>query len=278
MNIKSLTFIKVILVLAGFIFLIGFFLDHSLAALNLPGLLFVIVGTFSAAILGSTVSDFIRFVKVSVKVLFGYRVNIKEDVNEIVYISKLWHEKKIRSVEDELNSIANPFLRYAIELVIDKTPLNEIQSLLRWRAHRIKTNEQVKVQLAQSLAFYAPAFGMLGTIIGLINMLASISAKDIELIGSSMSIALITTFYGILISNLIFKPIAERLERRIHHRLKLISLVMEGVELIYHDRSPGVVYVTLHSFIVDHDDDLRAGKYSDDHSTSLERYKKLLDP
>ncbi len=116
----SLTLIKVIAVLTGFIFFIGFFLDHSLAALNLPGLLFVVVGTFSAAILGSTIADIIRFVKVSTRVLFGYRINIKEDVNEIVYISKLWHEKKIRGVEDELGSIANPFLRYAIELVIDK--------------------------------------------------------------------------------------------------------------------------------------------------------------
>ena len=278
MNMMSFTLFKVIAVLTGFIFFIGFYLDHSLSALNLPGLLFVVVGTFSAAILGSTIGDIIRFVKVSIRVLFGYRINIKEDVNEIVYVSKLWHEKKIKGVEDELDSIANPFLRYAIELVIDKTPLEEIQNLLRWRAHRIKTNEQVMVQLAQSLAFYAPAFGMLGTIIGLINMLSSISAKDIELIGASMAIALITTFYGILISNLIFKPISERLQRRIHHRLKLISLVMEGVELIYHDRSPGVVYVTLYSFIVDHDDDLRKGKYVDDHSDSLDRYKRLLDP
>jgi chemotaxis protein MotA len=274
---SKLTFVKVVTIIGGISLLIPYYLDDGSAALNLPGLAFVIVGVLGAGLLGTTWPDFWRFIKVSLRILFGKQLNIKQDVDEIVYVARLWHEKKIKGIEAELENIANPFLRYSIELIIDQTPLNEIHSLLRWRAHRIKTNEQVMVQIAQSLAYYAPAFGMLGTILGLINMLAGLENGDIQLIGANMAIALITTFYGILLANLVFRPIAERLERRIHHQLKLISLIMEGVELIHQNRSPSLVYVTLHSFITDHEDELRDGEYNTDHSAALARYKRFFE-
>jgi chemotaxis protein MotA len=277
MRSSKLTLLKVIFIIGGFFLLIPMYLNDGWAALNLPGLAFVILGVFGAGLLGTVWSDFWRFIKMSVRILFGENIDIKQDVDEIVYVARLWHEKKIKGIEEELDNIANPFLRYAIELIIDQTPLNEIHSLLRWRAHRIKTNEQVMVQIAQSLAYYAPAFGMLGTILGLINMLSGLDTGNMEVIGSNMAIALITTFYGILLANLIFRPIAERLERRIHHQLKLISLIMEGIELIHQNRSPSLVYVTLHSFIVDHEDELRDGEYHIDHSAALARYKRFFE-
>lgn len=275
--LPRLTLIKVIFIITSIILLMLLYLEDGLVLMNLPGLGFVLAGVLGAGLLGSASKDFWRFIKVSARLLWGERIDINQDVDEIVYVARLWHDNKVKGVEAELNHIANPFLRYAIELIIDQTPLNDIHSLLRWRAHRIKTNEQVLVQIAQALAYYAPAFGMLGTIIGLINMLAGLEQGNMEVIGQHMAIALITTFYGILLSNLIFRPIAERLERHIHHQLKLISLIMEGVELIHQNRHPSLVYVTLHSFVNDQHDELRRGQYTQDHSAALERYKRIFE-
>lgn len=273
---NKLRAVKVIAIVVSLVVLMLWYIDDVWALLNLPGLFLVVFGVLGAGLLGNQTQDFTRFLRVAFLELIDGRVDITEDINEIVYISKLWHEKKIQQVEQELKDVANPFLRYAIELVIDNTPINEIHNLLRWRAQRIRSNEQVSVDIAQSLALYAPAFGMLGTILGLINMLSNLDSQNIDAIGGSMAIALLTTLYGIFLSNVVFKPIAYRLQQRIDYRVKLISLIMEGVELINHDRSPGLVYSTLYTIIVDHSDELRDGKYTKDRSEVLQKYRDML--
>ena len=103
---------------------------------------------------------------------------------------------------------------------------------------------------------YAPAFGMVGTLLGLVNMLYTMSGGAFEQVGTNMAVALITTFYGILFSNLLFKPIAVKLEDRTNQRAHTLSMVVEAVNLISERRSPSYIRETLFSFLAEYDDEL----------------------
>ena len=98
---------------------------------------------------------------------------------------------------------------------------------------------------------------MIGTLIGLINMLQIIELRNITDITFNMGIALITTFYGLILANLVFTPIAIKLERRTEQRIMIMSMVMEGITLIADNRSPSFVRETLNSFIAHYDNELK---------------------
>ena len=94
-------------------------------------------------------------------------------------------------------------MRTGIQLVIDNTREEEIIDLLSWRIARLKARERAEAQIFRTMALYAPAFGMIGTLVGLVNMLEGMDAAQIGVIGERMAVALLTTFYGIVLANLI---------------------------------------------------------------------------
>jgi chemotaxis protein MotA len=163
---------------------------------------------------------------------------------------------KVSKIEDQLDKVTNPFLRTGIQLVIDGATIEDITSLLQWRIARLQAQEQAITEIFHNMASFAPAFGMFGTLIGLVNMLFSIESGNLSQIAHHMSVALMTTLYGIVLANLIFKPIALKLERRTEKRVMLMNMALEGVLLLKEQRSPSIVRQTLLSFTADYEDEL----------------------
>ena len=228
----------------------------SLAYLNVPGLIIVIGGTLAATLVSYPAREFLRMFKLMGIVLYDNQLDAKRQVDEIEQLARKWFRDDLRGVERDLDSIENTFLKTGVQLVIDKTPLQDIIDLLHWRITRLRAQEQAEAQMFVSMAGFAPAFGMLGTLIGLINMLTIMDNKNFSEIGFHLAIALVTTFYGLLFSNLLFKPIATKLERRTERRVMLMTMVMEGISLMSQRRTPSFIRATLESFIAQHEDEL----------------------
>jgi chemotaxis protein MotA len=226
------------------------------AFLNLPGLIIVLGGTLAATLVSYPAREFLRLFKLLGIVLYDNGVDARRQVDEIEQVARKWFRDDIRGVEQDLDNISNTFLKTGIQLVIDKAPLRDIIDLLHWRITRLRAQEQAEAQMFLSMASYAPAFGMLGTLIGLINMLSIMDNRNFAEIGFQLAIALITTFYGLLLANLIFKPIATKLERRTEQRVMLMTMVMEGISLMSQRRTPSFIRATLESFIAQHEDEL----------------------
>jgi chemotaxis protein MotA len=129
--------------------------------------------------------------------------------------------------------------------------------MLRWRIARLKAREHAEAQIFRTMATYAPAFGMIGTLVGLVNMLEVMDSGNLDVIGPRMAVALLTTFYGILLANLVFKPVAVKLERRTEERLITMNMVLEGISLITKRRLPSFIEETLNSFIANYHDEIR---------------------
>jgi len=120
----------------------------------------------------------------------------------------------------------------------------------------LRAKEHAEAQLFRTMAGYAPAFGMIGTLIGLVNLMFMLGDGDMTAIGQQMSLALMTTFYGILLANLVFKPIAVKLERRTEERVALMNMVMQGLSMMSQKRRPAFMRETLKTFMADYEDEL----------------------
>src|SRR5690606_3773082 len=132
----------------------------------------------------------------------------------------------------------------------------DIIDLLQWRIARLRARENAEAQLFRAMASYAPAFGMIGTLVGLINLMFMLGSGDMELIGRSLAVALMTTFYGILLANLLLKPVAVKLERRTEQRVALMNLVLQGISMMCQKRSPTLMRETLNSFMAEYQDEI----------------------
>gem|GEM_PF-1643610 len=166
--------------------------DNVLMFLNLPSLIMVLGGTMAATLISYPFRELRNVFKVFGIVLRNERLYAKQDLDELIDVSKLMFQGQIHKADERLNMIRNPFLRTGIQLVLDGSGSDDISSLLQWRIARMRARERAEAQIFRTMAAFAPAFGMLGTLLGLINMLSGMDAAGFEHIGKNMALAMIT--------------------------------------------------------------------------------------
>lgn len=225
--------------------------------INLPGLAIVLGGTLAAIFISYPLREVLRIFALVHTVFRRESYNDDGNIEQIVRIAKIWQQGDIHAIERELNDIRSPFLRTGVQLVIDHTPNDQLLDLMQWRIARLKAQELAEAQLFRALAGFAPAFGMLGTLVGLISLLQVMQSGDAALIGPNMAVALITTLYGILLANLVCKPIALKLERRTERRVVAMNLILQGVIMLSEKRGPAQIRETLQTFTLRFDDEIR---------------------
>ncbi|ASL26484.1 motility protein A [Azotobacter chroococcum] len=227
--------------------------------IDLPSLGIVLVGTLAATFISYPLGEVLRVFSLIGTVMRNERLYSEDDIEELVKISRLWMGGDLRAVEKELGQVNNPFLRTGVQLVIDMTPEEDILELLQWRISRLRAKEHAEAQLFRVMAGYAPAFGMLGTLVGLVNLMFLLGDGDMTAIGRQMAVALMTTLYGVLLANLVFKPVAVKLERRTEQRVVLMNMVLQGISMMCNKRNPGLMRETLNSFVAQYQDEIRDG-------------------
>lgn len=226
------------------------------AFVNLPGLAIVLGGTFAATLLAYPLREVVRVFKILWIVLRNEKMYAHDDQKELVEVAKQLVQGRIANAEDQMNQVKNPFLRTGLQLLIDQTPTQDIAELLEWRILKMKIKERAEAQVYRTMAAFAPAFGMLGTLVGLVNMLHGMGESSMTEIGVDMAFALLTTLYGVVLANMLFKPIAIKFERRTERRVQLMNMILEGILLVARGRSPGYIREYLTTFFTHVEDEL----------------------
>lgn len=232
--------------------------------IDLPGLGIVLIGTAAATFIAYPLREVMRIFGLMRSVFHHQALDTDKDLQDLVEITRIRMQGDIQAVEVALARVSNPFLRNGVQFVIDNVPEQDIMDLLQWRISRVRAKEHAEAQLFRVMAGFAPAFGMVGTLVGLVNLLFLLGGGDITAIGRQMALALMTTFYGVLLANLIFKPIAVKLERRTEQRLILLNTLMQGILMMSQKRSPGMMRETLKAFVAEVRDEIR------DHTSTTE--------
>lgn len=233
--------------------------DDPSLFINLPGFAIVLGGTLAATFIAFPLKEVLRVSKLFWTVLKNEKLYVQNDIEELVQVSRLWVSGKLNETEMQLTKINNPFLRSGIQLVIELTPHEDIMEFMNWRISRMEAKENAEAQLFRVMAGFAPAFGMVGTLVGLINMMFMLGDGDMVAIGQQLAIALMTTFYGVLLSNLLFKPVAVKLERRTEQRVVVMNMIMQGVSMMARKRSPFLMEETLNSFVASYENEIWDG-------------------
>jgi len=231
--------------------------------INLPGLAIVLGGTFAATLLAYPLRDVVRVFKILWIVLRNEKMYAEDDQRELVEVARQLVQGRIANAEDQLNQVQNPFLKTGLQLLIDRTPTEDIAELLEWRILRTKLKERAEAQVYRTMATFAPAFGMLGTLVGLVNMLHGMGQSSMSEIGVDMAFALLTTLYGVVLANMLFKPIAIKFERRTESRMQLMNMILEGILLIARGRSPAYIREYLATFFAHVEDELDINEAND---------------
>ena len=246
--------IQVIIIAAGAmicLFLTGNTIGEISALANFKSGLLVLGGTLMCAFLAFPVKTFRELVK-SLHEVFRYEETNHKDL--LAQIESLAHVRwfyGIKELEEDGKKTKNPFLARGIELVVDDYDRYEIRDIMEKDCELYFSHKTSQIHLLRTLAKLAPAFGFIGTIIGLISVLKNMGAP--AEIGKGMSLALLTTLYGSLISNLFFLPLAKKLSEYTKMEITQLNIIMEGVMDISDKRNPKAISHRLQGYLGVHD-------------------------
>ncbi len=151
------------------------------------------------------------------------------------------------ALEDDIEGIRDPFMKKGFQMAVDGSPAELIKALMEEDIDNMLERHQVGHGIFKALGNFAPAFGMIGTLIGLIQMLRELD--DPSSIGLGMAVALLTTLYGALVANMVALPIAGKLEQRTNEEVSIKKMILHGVLAIQEGNSPRVVQEKLQCFI-----------------------------
>ncbi|KAF0190941.1 MAG: chemotaxis protein MotA [Gammaproteobacteria bacterium] len=223
-----------------------------LGLFNLPGLVMVLGGTLAATLVSRPMKDVITALRALRALLRDENPGLTGEIGHLLNIAHWYRDGNLRAAEQAIEQVSNPLLRAGAQLVIDREPIQDIVKLLQWRVIGARTRDLNNAQILRTMAMFAPAFGMLGTLFGLIQMLAILGASGLSEIGATMSFALITTLYGLLLANMVFKPLAMKMEQRIEHQTMLMNFIIEGILLLHDRRHPTVIKEALTTYMQQH--------------------------
>ncbi len=235
--VLGFTFVVITILLGGS--LLGF--------VNAPSLMIVIGGTFAAVLITYPVAQVKRVVPVVKNAFFEKNFSPIELIQRMVSFSHKARREGLLALEKECEEIDDKFLKSGIELVVDGTEPELIQTILATEIVNIEDRHSTGKKLLASMAEYAPAFGMIGTLIGLVLMLNMM--EDPSAIGPGMAVALLTTLYGSILANLVFTPLAGKLGNKSEEEMLLKQLTVTGILSIQSGDNPRVLEQKLMSFL-----------------------------
>lgn len=214
---------------------------------SISSVFITIVGSFCALMVANPLSrvlGIMRYFRLALRV-----PNYEEEriISQLVTFSEKARREGLLALEDDLEEVEDEFLRKGIQLVVDGTDPDIIKNILYNELNQINARHQAGITLFSDWSVLAPAFGMIGTLIGLVIMLARI--EDKSAIGIGMATALITTFYGAILAYLVFLPIKRKLEDRDNAETLVKEIMIEGILSIQSGDNPRILEEKLLCFL-----------------------------
>lgn len=224
---------------------IGNFIHIPSLIVTMGGALFAVLATADSK------ADFLDGLK---SIAYAYKKpdsTVEEISGQIFDMSEIERKEGLLSLESKMESLDDIFLKRGIMLIVDGSDPELIKDIMENELIHKSDRYRRQIRFWQDLGAYAPAWGMVGTLLGLVNMMKAMGA-DTGSIGAGMALALITTLYGSVIANWICIPVAAKLQKSCDHEQMLMEVVIEGVLSIQAGENPHIVKEKIRS-IIEHD-------------------------
>lgn len=215
--------------------------------INIPSMMIVGGGTVAATLVKFPMKSVFGVSKLIRKTMFMQKYSLQEEIERFNEFAKVAKREGLLALEQKAAGVDDPFLTKALQLLVDGTSAEALQAVMETEIDNIRERHAEGKGVLETMGAAAPAFGMIGTLIGLILMLQALD--DPSSIGVGMATALITTFYGVLLANLLFLPLAGKLEGRSKEEVLMKELIMTGVLSLQAGDSPYIVTDKLQAFV-----------------------------
>lgn len=215
--------------------------------INIPSMMIVAGGTVASALIKYPMKSVFGLMGLVRKTMFTQNFSLTAEIDRFNEFAKVAKREGLLALEQKAQDIDEPFLTKALQLLVDGTSAEALRVVMETEIDNIRERHAMGKGILESMGAAAPAFGMIGTLIGLILMLQQLD--DPSTIGVGMATALITTFYGVLLANLLFLPLAGKLEGRSKEEIVAKELMMEGIMGLQAGDSPYIITDKLQAFV-----------------------------
>lgn len=215
--------------------------------IEIRSLMIVVGGTMGAAMINYPLPDILKVTKVVKNAFFMKHFTSQELIGRFVSLAGTARREGILALETALNEVNDDFMKKGLQLSVDGLEPLSIKDILDTEILNIQDRHKLGAEIFTTLGTFAPALGMIGTLIGLVQMLQTM--EDPSSIGPAMAVALLTTFYGSLIANILCLPIAGKLRNRSSEEVMVKELMTEGIMSIAKGDNPRLLEQKLNAFL-----------------------------
>lgn len=246
---KALDLATIIGFVLGILAVVGSILAAgSLASfIDIPSLLVVLPGSTAAILISYPLNDVLAFVGMVMQAVQYTEADKKKTIEMMVKFAEEARKDGLLVLESHIKEIDDAFIKSGLQLAIDGTEPELLAEILEAEIANMEERHKKGHGICEAFGAYAPAFGMIGTLIGLVLMLQNMS--DPASIGPSMAVALITTFYGAIMANLVFLPLGGKLKERTKEETQVREMIIAGILSIQSGDNPRLVEQKLMAFL-----------------------------
>lgn len=219
----------------------------AMALINIPSILVVAGGTLGAIMASFPLARLFKIHSVVLKSVFHKSADPVETIQDLVRYAEVARREGILSLENLISEMKDPFIVRGVKMAVDGTDPELIRTIMETELEALMDRHAEGKSILDAVARVAPAFGMIGTLMGLIFMLRSMD--DPSTIGPSMAVALITTLYGAMFANIFAGPLADKLAARDSEEVLIKTIIISGVMAIQSGDNPRVVESKLLTFV-----------------------------
>ncbi len=217
------------------------------AFIDVPSGLVVIGGAMAATMMCFPLPNILGMPTIMLKVLLNKPADVKGVIEQLVSLAETARRDGLLALESRMEEVTNAFVKLGIQMAVDGTRPEIIEDIMRTEVDAIATRHRDGKGIMDQLGRFAPAYGMIGTLMGLIMMLSDMS--DPSQIGAGMAVALITTLYGAIVANVFFMPFAEKLGFLSKQELLSLEIIIRGIMAIQSGENPRVIEQKLNTFL-----------------------------
>jgi chemotaxis protein MotA len=221
---------------------------HLSALIQVPAMLLVVVGTLGAATVTTSLSQLVNLPKLFRIILFEKKLDTQHLIDLIYNLSQKSRKNGLLSLEKELATIKDSFLKKAIQLAIDGFETTKIREILEIEIAYMHERHKVGSAFFQKLGGFSPTLGIIGTVLGLIHALGSMESSSN--MASAIASAFIATLWGVSLANLVYLPISDKLKAKHEDESVYLEIISEGVVSLAMGDNPRVIRMKLLSFLL----------------------------
>ncbi|MBW1697450.1 MAG: motility protein A [Deltaproteobacteria bacterium] len=215
--------------------------------INIPSLMIVVGGTMGATMINYPLKDVLRAISIVKNAFFSSSLSADEIVKQFVGFGGKARREGILALEADIKNIDDEFLSKGLQLSVDGLEPQAIETIMDTEVEFLRERHQLGAEIFSTMGTFAPALGMIGTLIGLVQMLQSMD--DPSGIGPAMAVALLTTFYGSVMANLVYMPIAGKLRTRSKEETLVKEMIIQGIISLTKGENPRILEQKMLAFL-----------------------------